>query len=324
MKTVFSTDMVCHVWAQRTQDEGKNSSRNVYFNGDTIYSYGDHFPMSTFIDNRYVLINHDSYSVTTAKHQGYVYSAIPSEYTRFYVSTEAIKIYVNEFYRDDRVKYFIKQIIDDCDSAVNSYLRSSVKRRKQSLRLDDIKSAIHRLNATEQLCNHFKRVLPVKYRKLRDALVDDNSEAFKSIEQTLQVERQQELQRKRTMEANRIEKAKTVLTRYIAGEQMTWEDRNQLRYLKKVYMRVEGDEVYTTQGASFPVDHAKRAFNMISLCHTTKHRWEANGSTIRVGHFNINYITEQGDLKAGCHFIEWDEIARIATQLGIYKQAIEV
>lgn len=40
MKTVFSNSEVPHVWARQSQEEGKNSNRNIYFTGPKIYSYG--------------------------------------------------------------------------------------------------------------------------------------------------------------------------------------------------------------------------------------------------------------------------------------------
>jgi len=38
---------VAHVWAQQVQDEER--SGNMFFEGDTIYSYGHHFPIARFV-----------------------------------------------------------------------------------------------------------------------------------------------------------------------------------------------------------------------------------------------------------------------------------
>lgn len=74
-----------------TRDLGPNG--NVFYNGDTIYSYGEHFPMAIVMREqprpeaermwearhsptvgrpRWVLLNGDRYSVTTSGHQGLV------------------------------------------------------------------------------------------------------------------------------------------------------------------------------------------------------------------------------------------------------------
>jgi len=88
MKTVFTNRDICHVFANSratTQTNGRTSSGSIFFLNDTIYSYGEHFPMAGFLraailddygHSMYVvLVNPDSYSVTTNKHQAYVRGA---------------------------------------------------------------------------------------------------------------------------------------------------------------------------------------------------------------------------------------------------------
>lgn len=82
MKHVFSDRaMVAHLWAHQTQEDARFSGGNFYFNGNTIYSYGNHFPCGKVVHNRkgekaYVL-NSNSYSSTTSKHMWDVRSSIP-------------------------------------------------------------------------------------------------------------------------------------------------------------------------------------------------------------------------------------------------------
>jgi len=45
-KLVFDTGEIPHLWAHRTQEEARNRQGNLYFTGDTIYSYGSHFPIA--------------------------------------------------------------------------------------------------------------------------------------------------------------------------------------------------------------------------------------------------------------------------------------
>lgn len=52
---------------------------NVFFDGDTIYSYGRHFPIARFAfanGVRYVLFTSEGYSVSTAKHKTLVRRAL--------------------------------------------------------------------------------------------------------------------------------------------------------------------------------------------------------------------------------------------------------
>lgn len=91
MKRVFSDIyQVAHLWAHQTQEEARNSQGNFYFYKNTIYSYGNHFPCGKIVFNKrgekaYVL-NDNSYSNTTSKHQGVVQSSIPFGSTTFTTS----------------------------------------------------------------------------------------------------------------------------------------------------------------------------------------------------------------------------------------------
>lgn len=82
MKRVFSDiHQIAHLWAHQVQDEARNPQGNFYFYQNTIYSYGSHFPCGKIVFNRsgekaYV-VNSDSYSNTTSKHQWAVESSIP-------------------------------------------------------------------------------------------------------------------------------------------------------------------------------------------------------------------------------------------------------
>lgn len=69
MKKVFSRpEDVAHLWANRHQDEARTSGGNFYFNGDTIYSYGSHFPIARIMEDGTVMFTLRTYSNTTAKH----------------------------------------------------------------------------------------------------------------------------------------------------------------------------------------------------------------------------------------------------------------
>ena len=70
--------MVAHLWANQTQDSARNPCHNFYFHGDTIYSYGSHFPIARHVTrkgNSAVLFTTRSYSSTTAGHKCTVESA---------------------------------------------------------------------------------------------------------------------------------------------------------------------------------------------------------------------------------------------------------
>lgn len=82
MRTVFTSRAdVAHLWAHQLQDEARHRSGNFFFEGDTIYSYGHHYPCGTIVKNKHdkiaYVLNDVRYSNTTATHMGYVRDCIP-------------------------------------------------------------------------------------------------------------------------------------------------------------------------------------------------------------------------------------------------------
>lgn len=73
-KRTFSNDMAAHVWAAQSQQSGQGSKGSIFFEGPAIYSYGTHF-LAGFIIGDSVLLNAESYSVTTSRHQSEVSQA---------------------------------------------------------------------------------------------------------------------------------------------------------------------------------------------------------------------------------------------------------
>ena len=74
MRQVHTNDMVAHLWANQSQQCARSNNGNFYFEDDTIYSYGSHFPIAKHVDN-VVLFTTDTYSPTTGQHCSIVSSA---------------------------------------------------------------------------------------------------------------------------------------------------------------------------------------------------------------------------------------------------------
>jgi hypothetical protein len=87
MKTKFNNSELSHVWANQTQTHGKGS--NMFFEHDSIYSYGYHFKIAKHITNKEgkkcVFFNDRSYSNSTAKQQSLVWRSIPANVEFFKV-----------------------------------------------------------------------------------------------------------------------------------------------------------------------------------------------------------------------------------------------
>ena len=76
-------------------------------------------------------------------------------------------------------------------------------------------------------------------------------------------------------------------------------------------------EIETSRGARFPLAHAVKAWPLIKRCHDEAREFTPNGHTVHLGHFSVDAIDTAGNVRAGCHTILWNEIERIAKQLGL-------
>ena len=87
MKTKFNNSELSHVWANQTQTHGKGS--NMFFEHETIYSYGYHFKIAQYVTNKEgqkcIFLNQRSYSNSTNKQQSLVFRSIPENVTFYRV-----------------------------------------------------------------------------------------------------------------------------------------------------------------------------------------------------------------------------------------------
>lgn len=85
------------------------------------------------------------------------------------------------------------------------------------------------------------------------------------------------------------------------------------------YLRVHGNELQTSWGASVPLSHAIKVYRFVKLCRERGESWHRNGKTIRVGHFQVDSVAANGDFVAGCHRFAWEEIQRAAAMAGVVE-----
>lgn len=68
MKTVFTNNELPHVFAAQSQREGRNAGNSLFFIDQTLFSYRHSVPIAHLHEGR-ALLNAQSYSVTTSRHQ---------------------------------------------------------------------------------------------------------------------------------------------------------------------------------------------------------------------------------------------------------------
>jgi len=227
MRKVFSNSEIMHVFAQRTQSEGRTS--NVFFYGNKIYSYGYHYLLGEFIDNNTILINDTGYSHTTAKHINYLRQAV-SQYKRFYIT-------------ETDEKYLITKL--------NKELEKLSKARKPEIYLNSINYLFKKYSEFQE----FKK-LPInkeinKIQKTANNGV--NLEAYKKL-----------IQKKEAKEKlEKLKKFKAVFNDFKNYET----DRIYKGLTGFDYLRISKDKLYieTSQEIKIDIDEAKKIAKAIKL-----------------------------------------------------------
>lgn len=116
----------------RGDSEGQNGKGTMYYVGDTIFSYGTHFPMATKVWGEDIILMHrEGYSVTTSTHMGHVRWAIAqSRFTLLEVPTiKSMKIArVKDPKERRRMGRILEgQIVDEVKDLALKYYRARTK-----------------------------------------------------------------------------------------------------------------------------------------------------------------------------------------------------
>lgn len=299
MRHVVDSSEVPHLWFHKAQDSARSKGRgNLYFEGDTIYSYGSHFPIARHVQNKRgqaaVLFTTRDYSVTTSGHKGMVRRAIPSGVTVFRVPGVSVWGGNNADHAEN-VDYYLRTITDTLNKA------SRAKKYQDSLLQDATELAAEAV-AYAKFFGLPKPKVPnvpkVNLEKLRKAQAAESAK-----------------QAKATRERNAFEKLETTekIRRWIAGEPVRFPDSYKLTPEESATrLRIQGENVETSRGAVFPVEHARKALPLIRRVWESGQEWNTNGHSIHLGPYKLDKILADGTVVAGCHTVSRAEVERIA------------
>jgi len=283
MQQVHSNSMVAHLWANQTQDSARSHNGHLFFRDSTIYSYGSHFPIARHV-NGVVLFTTASYSSTTSQHMSSVRSAC------LHLEVFRVPHVMGDRHRDNFESY---------KSRLDRALLQAARARK---------STAWRMREAEDLvkeANRYNKVFKLRRKPLEiPASLDKVRERAKQQAADMAAKRKTDLAKRRKLLAKAAE-------RWKAGEHVS------ISEYPDILLRVSGEEIQTSGGARFPVDHGRKAFTLIKRCHDKAETYKHNGHSIQLGNFSIDQIDRSGNVKAGCHHVKWAEIARIAGLLNL-------
>ncbi|MEN8965969.1 MAG: hypothetical protein ABF250_08285 [Polaribacter sp.] len=265
MRTVFTNTEIMHVFNEQNQHKGRTSNNSIYFYDNKIYSYGSHYLLGKFIDKETIIINDEGYSNSTSKHISLLINATRNRRQFFTTKIETnivlrtIKDYLNKFTRARTTKEFCLFTIDKTLKMYFDYLEYT----KQKTKYNKIKE--HR--EIKRISNNF-------YNNF-----DNLEKQIKEQQKKQAIKNKKEVQKKlKDWKENKIN--------WISNK------------TNSDYLRINSDNVETSQGVKIPITEAKRILKLIELKKVIGQKID--------NRFVVTSFKEF--LKVGCHNISLKEI----------------
>jgi hypothetical protein len=300
LKHVVSPQMVAHLWAHKAQESARNAHGNFYFDGDTIYSYGSHFPVAKHVENAKgdgaVLVTTRTYSSTTAGHISMASGAC-RHLRRFCVpdvngdATENWPAYEATF-----------------TAAASSYQKARSRKPTIVQHMHEVAEAANAFAAFFGLKQHI--AMPTN----EAAMVAECGRIRKANERRAAAANRRWAAEAKARAAEDAKRSAKALRAWLAGTAATaWP------YSGPVRLRLFDGSLETTQGAVVPKADAIRVYKILRRLRERAETYQRNSETITItlGPFELNSMDAAGTVKAGCHTVTWKEIERIAKLAGV-------
>lgn len=308
-KHVYDTGEVPHLWFHKTQDSARNAQRNLYFDGDTIYSYGSHFPIARHISHgrkSAVLFTTRSYSPTTAGHISAVRSAIPSGVPIFHLSD------VRDTPGQSTIENFACRVSIIAQSS--AAFRSESKRQYANEEAETLKAECRALARMYGLSvPRFARLPHVDTEKMKAQRESAQRRADTTSANRRARREARDAEYKAQREAEATQRAIPIETRmasFAAGNTITY-----TRDFPYPVLCVKGSELVTSLGARVPLVDVAHFFTLYNTVRATPGgSWHAADSEpFSLGVYHLDEIDAEGNVRAGCHNIPAAEVARFAS-----------
>lgn len=311
VKVVYNTGEIAHLWAHQKVKEARNRQGNFYFFGDTIFSYGSHFPIAKIVTRdrkKVVLFTVREYSQMTAQHKWMVRDACKHMPVLMVPCVTAKHREVLAYYRDQ------------CNEGI-SYIRGA----KAGFRA---KQTVAHVEQCVSMCNRYAKFFGLSSKLGPPADWKDLEAKAGQLEarQThLAADRAQQRQAKldRLNELAQQEFSK-VLEAWERGEFPT----HRLPSVPEIYLRLRSKKlktklVETSRGAVVRLQFVRWLWELIkrvrqsgkSMTDIEPAPVNQTESDERLS-YRVDRIDADGSVHAGCHHIGWPQIERFAKQIG--------
>lgn len=303
MRKVVEKSEVAHLWANKVQDEARVSGGNFYFYGETIYSYGSHFPIAVHHKD-VVLVTLRTYSNTTASHIWEVKSATSHLNRLFCLHPKDAK----GGFHEANLKYWF-----DCIQDEKSKL---IRARKPEIYIANIQGYVDQLT---KYVEYFSIKL-TKDQKASIAILGKDEYIKQASERIAKAEKAEKAKMRlgKKMFAVYVESWHSYTVAEVA-ETLTAKEREAGTYYRNslnnvpTWLRTNGEIIETSKGIKLPVNIGKRYYEFYL-------KTLANGGcnancNYKMLEYTVTSITDSG-LVVGCHDIPASEIKAIAEKLG--------
>lgn len=304
MRIVVSSSEVPHLWAHASQSEARNSQGNLFFDGAIIYSYRRTWPLAQIFKKRggpdLVLCNSSHASNTTARHQSAVNQAISHLAS---MSVPHVASLTAEAHAAN-LQHLANVAASALKSAQRALRADNAQWRQNEARMaiDNAGSYIKFFGLRRKAPEFPAADWAAVHARLNRLAVPDPASADKR-------------ERARAKRAHLLQvHADAVRNDWRLGG--AW-GASRYNIGGPVMLRVDGDEIVTSQGARIPLDHAPRIWRAVCAVVSRGVPYERNGHTEHAGNYAIDRIAPDGTLTAGCHTIPHAELRAVARQIGL-------
>ena len=279
MKKVFTNSELAHIYAQQSQDEGRNSNGSFYFKGKTLFSYGGHFPICKFVTNdkgeNALLFTERTYSNTTAKQISLTRNAT-SQYNKVYCNNP----------NDTHANNFKAWTLQG-----EAIIKKLAKAKKPIIYLNELGYISNKANV---YASFFGIEIPQDLTKLLS--IKDKSQYIEYAE------------KQSILLAEKMRAQKLVEKKKFKESFKKWQNF-EIPYLygriDYDFLRLNNERIDTTQGVQIPVGIAKTLYKKIV------------DNTIKVGEKILNYeVSSVGnEIKIGCHTFKKSYLLQFGAKL---------
>lgn len=331
-----SNSMVAHIWAQQEKTNAKSSNGNLSFRGATLFSYST--PIGRFIQTidgqRATLVTSNTYSMTTSgKHMPALWRAIDYGRGNFapcfcvpIIAQSGFFGFSDEYPLTDKEHQTnLAHLIAEYETLSGKYLRARDIYGNETYIIGQLQT---RADSARNYAIAFGLELPFldagndgreiwRKRAEREARFNAPGMAEKREKERLARIESKLRKEREAKEARLLANAgKIEMWNSGASDFLPYDCR--LTGNNSAMLRIRDDKLETSQGACVPLSHAVRVFQFVKLCRERGEAWQRNGKTLRVGHFQVDRVDIDGSFRAGCHFIQWPEIERVARKHGLF------